>query len=125
MTKKRSDYLITELDPEEQEKNNVTNLWTPRVITGGKGGPGHNWLSDLKEGTVFLVEPKQSGSFALGQFHLLHKLDNACHLMDNLQGETHIWVNPFKFSAQFNLVAILFVPDQEDRFEQGDPVTNE
>lgn len=102
---------IPEEDLEEQEEKRVVPLWKPKLITGGKGPPGHNWLSDLNEGTVFLVEAKQSASFALGQFHLLHKLDNAIHLMDNLQTETHIWVNPTKFCSQFNLVTILFEPD--------------
>jgi hypothetical protein len=105
-------------DNEEQENKNVTHLWQPKLITGGKSPPGHNWLSDMKEGSVFLVKPKQSGGFALGQFHLLHKLDNAVHLMDNLQqGETHIWVDPVAFCAQFNRVAIIFEMEEDDSSE--------
>jgi hypothetical protein len=115
MNEKKGETKLTE-DFEEQKDKNVTNLWTPRVITGGKGPPGHNWLSGMKVGSVFLVKPKSSGGFALGQFHMLHKFDKACHLMDNLTGsqETHIWVDPAIFSQQFELVIVLFEPDMED-----------
>jgi hypothetical protein len=103
-------------EQERQEKEGLIVPFKPRLITGGKGPSGQNWLSQLKVGSVFLVKPKASGGFALGQFHLLHKLDKACHLMDNLTSaqETHLWVEPVAFSSQFELVTILFEPDLED-----------
>jgi hypothetical protein len=114
--KKETNRLVTE-DLEEIEKKANIIPWVPKLITGGKGGNGHNWLSDLEEGTVFLVRPKASGGFALGQFHLLHKFDNAVHLMDNLTGggvgETHIWVDPVSFCSQFTLVRVLYEPEND------------
>ena len=109
-------------EQEKQEKEGLLVPFKPRLITGGKGPTEHNWLSKLKVGTVFLVKPKSSGGFALGQFHLLHKLDKACHLMDNLtnsaaSAETHIWVDPANFSSQFELVTILFEPEEEPNEE--------
>jgi hypothetical protein len=114
MTDKGEPFVVEDI--EEQEKGKVLVPWTPRLITGGKGPTGTNWLISLSVGSVFLVKPKSSGGFALGQFHLLHKLDKACHLMDNLSNpaETHLWVDPAAFSSQFDLVTILYSPDQED-----------
>jgi hypothetical protein len=109
--KEKGDNFVVE-DIEEQEKGRVLVPWKPRLITGGKGPTGSNWLIQLTVGSVFLVKPKASGGFALGQFHLLHKLDKACHLMDNLttHTETHLWVDPAAFSSQFDLVTILYEP---------------
>jgi hypothetical protein len=115
MMKETNNLTIGDLEDKE-EKSNVLVPWKPRLITGGKGPTGNNWLAQLKVGSVFLVKPKASGGFALGQFHLLHRLDKACHLMDNLSTaqETHIWVDPAAFSSQFELVTILFEPETED-----------
>jgi len=115
MIEKKGDIESVD-EQEKQEKEGLLVPWKPRLITGGKGGAGHNWLSEIREGSIFLVRPKSSGGFALGQFHLLHKLDNAVHLMDNLTsggGETHIWVDPIAFCSQFNLVTILFEPEDD------------
>jgi hypothetical protein len=99
-------------DVEELEKKNVTHLWTPRVVTGGKGPTGSNWLAQLREGTVFLVKPKQSGGFAEGQFHVIHNLDTDIHLMDNMgHQEVHMWVDSSAFSSQFDLRRILYEPE--------------
>ena len=107
---KGTNNLTTDLEEIEKKANILP--FVPKLITGGKSG-NSNWLADLKVGCVFLVKPKSSGGFALGQFHLMHKFTDAVHLMDNLQGETHIWVDPVLFCSQFNLVRVLYEPEDD------------
>jgi hypothetical protein len=116
MSKKGDTDTLTE-DKNNLETEQLANIvkWQPRLITGGKSGGSGNWLADLNEGCIFLVKPKSSGGFALGQFHLLHRFTDAVHLMDNLGAvETHIWVDPISFCSQFSLVRVLYEPEDVD-----------
>lgn len=112
MMTKKDDYL-TNLEEEVEKKANIVPF-IPKLITGGKSGGGGNWLADMKLETVFLVKPRSSGGFALGQFHLLNKYPNACRLMDNSgNAEVYIWVDPVSFCSQFDLVRVLYEPEDD------------
>lgn len=55
-------------------------LWTPQIITGGKGPTeGGNWLNSLDVGTVFLVKSKK-GDPGLQLFRLVWKKKKAVRL---------------------------------------------
>lgn len=104
---------LTDID----EETKLITPFRPKLLTGGKGPTGYaDWLSEMKTGSVFLVKNLQQKSFVLGQFHLLHKLERAIHLMNNMdQGqEVHMWVDPLEFCQQFGFVEILMEPEDED-----------
>lgn len=100
---------------ETKEEDDKVLPFKPKLITGGKGPPSDNWLVDLKVGCVFLCKNKQPGAFALAQFHVEQKIENAIMLMSNLHNgpEEFIWVDPTNFCNVYKLVAKLYEPDEE------------
>lgn len=82
----------------EQYLNNssIPNL---KLLAGGKGPPGYNWLSEMTKGTVFLCRfAKEPDNPLLLQYHIEHKWDRAIALMSNFTGkEEHSIVDPIRF----------------------------
>lgn len=81
-----------------------------QIITGGKGPTGENWLSELKTGTVFLVEKKNNPmDFTLGVFQKMLETETATLLRNALSNSPDdvFWVKTRKFSIQMGLVEVL------------------
>ena len=89
----------------DEEENKVVDL---RLVPGGKEptDPG-NWLSELEEGTVFLIRDKHTADFNLGLFHLIKKTDKSVLLFTNVNTEIYTYVDPRRFCNKYVLHEIL------------------
>lgn len=99
---------IEEQDFYEKESNNVVDL---KLVSGGKEPPADgNWLRELEDGTIFLIEDKNSHDFNLGQVRLLHKEEKSIYLGFIVNGNPITsFVNPIKFCQRYRLYETLGV----------------
>jgi hypothetical protein len=83
------------------------------LVTGGKGGPGHNWLGDMEIGTVFAAKDKlnRETTFLATQFEVVHKHQRTMVLASNLNDPPqYVSVLPLQFSIRFDLVEVIYDP---------------
>lgn len=115
--------IIKTEEKEEQMADNVIQL----VATGDKGPTDPNdWLSPMEDGTVFLIQDRNTHDFNLGMFMLngkeyLEKNRTACFLTSNNPHPVKIVVNPSRFCQKYQLYGIITVikePDAEPTFEE-------
>jgi len=103
---KKSD-IVEETRDEKDEKSNVVEL---KLLTGGKGPPGNDWLSGLDDGSVFLTRPSshQFDKPWMEEYHISARSEQGmvC-LYSNLNQEAYIWVDPVRFSRVMELVEVL------------------
>jgi hypothetical protein len=92
--------------------------WTPKVITGGKGPPDFpgdpndpDWLTPLKDGTVFLVEHKKSTDvFALQVQIISHGL--RCVLISMAGHQKPEWTIPLRFCRDFRYIETIMTAEE-------------
>jgi hypothetical protein len=83
------------------------------LLTGGKGGPGHNWLGEMEIGTVFACKDKMNRetTFLATQFEVVHKHQRTMVLVSNLNDPPqYISVLPLQFSIRFDHVETIYDP---------------
>lgn len=71
------------------------------AVTGDKQPPGYNWLSGLKEGTIFFCRPfhqkgKPKNPF-LEEYHVVRQFGNCTKLLTNLNQDMWFVVDPVVF----------------------------
>ena len=107
-TEELKENEITEETQEEKDESNVVPF---RVITGGKGPPGNDWLSELPDGSIFLTRPS-SPQFDKPwgeEYHISNRSasGNWICLYQNLNQEAYIWVETKRFSRMMELAELL------------------
>jgi len=100
--------------------NNKPDL---KLVTGGKEPTGHSdFLSNLKQGTHFLVKDKTTASLDFlevrKQWQRMDFKERPCYLDTMIvtpTGNTAIgmWVNPARWCNKYELVGILWEPSEE------------
>lgn len=98
------------IQEETEEKSNVVPFKL-EVVTGGKGPPGNDWLSELPDSTIFLTRPS-SPQFDKPwgeEYHISNRSEsgNWICLYSNLNQEAYIWVESKRFSRVMELAEIL------------------
>lgn len=91
---------------EDTEMDNVVNFEEARKgLADGEPPSGQStWIDELEEGTIFLVEEKNSFNFVCPQFLLLEKLEKAVRLYNYTKGDTQtFYVSKNKFCNRFAL----------------------
>lgn len=108
--------------PEKEE-----NVVPFKLITGGKPPRDpDDWLSELAEGTVFLVQHKNNvNEFSLGQFILVNKFEKSILILTTTNQQMYSYVNPLRFCRSFTLWEIIGkvdaeTPEQEETEENLD-----
>lgn len=108
----------------EQEGDNVVEFQT---VTGGKGPTDYHpndWLSPLKDGTVFLFFSKQRPNEPnLGQGKILNRTDKAIYLGFVINGQPMQGpVDPLRFCNAYgmfeNLGVMTYADDDNDQREE-------
>ncbi len=73
--------------------------------TANKEPPGGDWLSSLKEGTIFLCGLVNAPE--LQEFHIIRNINTAVKLYSNINQEAYLWVRPKEFCKLYKLHEIL------------------
>jgi hypothetical protein len=91
----------------EDASSNVVP-WVPRVVTGGKGPPTGDWLSDLPDGTRFLCRPKQNQPMeVLACYEIIARSNKGIMLYSDLNESRYFWIDPVLFSRVVELYEVL------------------
>lgn len=102
---------VLKFNNKEQETimSDITYL---KALTGGKEPPADgNWVGQLENGSIFLVEQKNGREPALGQFVLMDKTPNCrsiCLMSPDAPGK-QLWQNPHRFCGMYALREVLGV----------------
>lgn len=81
-----------------------------KAVTGGKEPPADgNWLGELINGSIILVEGKGSREPALGQFIVMDKTARSICLMSPDAPGKQLWQNPHRFCSMYALREVLGV----------------
>lgn len=127
----KENFDLKEIDTTNSNQEDLTpearraNL---RIITGGSSGTDDpNWLNGLAEGTIFLIEKKNTNDFNCGLFQLARKAGRAAQLfMFSPDGEgITIWVNMVRFCNVHSLVHVLSVINSDYLQEKEEETTEE
>lgn len=110
------DSKVVEFKPKIDVKEDLRQIMDTeylKLVTGGKGPTDDgNWLSQLPNGTMFLVEEKQvTRNPSLGQFVIVEKTPRSVLLMSPDQPGKQLWQNPIRFCGMYNLRETLCVVD--------------
>jgi hypothetical protein len=119
---------VLKFNNKEEEIKTMSDVTYLKSLTGGKEPPADgNWLGTLINGSIFLVEGKQSREPALGQFILMEKTARSVCLMSPDAPGKQLWQNPHRFCGMYNLREVLGVveipeipKEEEKNNEQGD-----
>lgn len=76
-------------------------------ITGGKPPQGYNWLSELKEETIFLCRPYVHKGPFMEEYHVVRQFKRATKLYQNLNQEGVFVVDPLIFCGIMELIEIV------------------
>lgn len=106
--------LATEIN-EDKENTRVSDTPKLQLITGGKGGgPDHNWLADLSEGSVFIARHKStkldSPIMEVFEMILLTEDKRYAYVHANVhmdQQSVKMYVDTQRFSRQYDLGTVL------------------
>jgi hypothetical protein len=114
---------------EVREKEEMEQNKPFRVITGGKGGgeppsKSKHWLNDVPEGSIFLVEERDSRNFILPQFAIDHRYGKAIKIYSYIDGAL-FWTTAERFSNRFNLIEILALGSSLDETNHSPPSVEE
>jgi hypothetical protein len=98
------------IQPEEEEITAKVIPLKPKlsVITGGRGGSGHDWLSPLRRYSIFLAKEQRS-EIDLFEYHVLFIGENSRLLQLVQDGkDTKHWVDPIEFCKRFTCHEIMY-----------------
>lgn len=99
-----------EIVKEDTEMDNVVNFEEARkgLADGEPPSESSTWIDDLEEGTIFLVEEKNSFNFVCPQFLLLEHWEHAVRLYNYTKGDTQtFFVSKNKFCNRFALTEVI------------------
>jgi hypothetical protein len=103
---------------EDEEQKDEDRLLLPpklKLLTGGKGPPGHDWLMDLDKGSVFLARPKDHKGFELTQYRLRFKFTKTALIRAYLpEREFSFYVDTKRFSTDMDLVELVDVEEDDE-----------
>lgn len=98
----------------EREETNVLPFEKqPKLSFAGKEPPtSPNWLSELQEGSVFLIKDKTSAEYVLTKFWLAVKEESYCLLSTPTHtGMLDVYVEPTRFCQKYSFVEELGMKD--------------
>jgi hypothetical protein len=96
-----------------ENDSNVIPINGPYPKTDNIGG-GDDWLSKLKDGTVFLSKRNNSAQLFLDEWHVANTFNPGYYLLaTNLNQEGFAWVPTAEFSRQMELVTVLIQKEEQ------------
>lgn len=100
---------MSNTDTEDEEKEVVVPMVKPKLITGGKGPSGEDWLSKYPEDATLLVQRKgKESGVNLHEITIVMKLRRAISLCETHNGQTmQFWVDPKAFCQENELFEVI------------------
>lgn len=107
------------------EDNNIIDFNKTKnamIKTDTTGSDSNNWLSGLKDGTIFLCRPKSHISQMvnptqqpfLGIYGKSRQTEKAVCLFDGLNPDNLYWCDPIRFCNSFELHEIIYNEEQDN-----------
>lgn len=93
-----------------------------KLLQGGGGNVGNNWLSKMKMGTVFLAQPRNPDLWEVRQFQHAgySKTSVLLGYWDQKDEYYFVRVDPERFCRQYSMLEVLKEPEEDEQHHPGD-----
>jgi hypothetical protein len=112
---KKEEQLVQK---DDLNPDNVISMFPEaKLLTAPKGPTGHDWLSPLPVGTIFVCKPKPEAPISkifLQEYIVDTKFTKSIKLLSNMnEPDQYAVVDPFEFCKMFDLHETLHEPSEE------------